>query len=188
MWYTWLRIAIRQAREARLAREELAQPDNEGNAFLIRKEFEASLVAVAASAHALDALYGSITISQPIRDQWRQRGTKRRGAIRESLKALFDTGQVNQLWVGQFDWLFDLRDAAAHAKERLQEPFPHPAGVNTAQEPATYSVESAEKAVCITLSVLRWCADHPRTNITEAQQWASSARTAIDDLEMLRAE
>ena len=53
---------------------------------LLNDEFEAAIVAVAASAHALDALYGSAVIPQSVRAQWRHLSSSREGHIREALK------------------------------------------------------------------------------------------------------
>jgi DNA-directed RNA polymerase subunit RPC12/RpoP len=76
LWLTWLRIAIERAQEGRGARQEMMSPGGQGeSASLMRQEFEASLVAIAASAHALDALWLHRDPSS-LRDQWRQKGTK----------------------------------------------------------------------------------------------------------------
>jgi hypothetical protein len=80
-------------------------------------------------------------------------GTKRHGKIREALKQVFDTGPVNHEWVSEFGWLFDLRDAAAHAEESPKTPVRHPIGTDTAPEQVDYSVESAERAVAFALGL-----------------------------------
>ena len=85
--------------------------------------------------------------TSPGRRRQKGRGTKRHGKIREALKQVFDTGQVNTKWLADFDWLFDLRDAALHAEEKPRPPVPHPLGTNTARENVDYSIESAERAV-----------------------------------------
>jgi hypothetical protein len=146
------------------------------------REFQSSLVAVSASAHALDALYGSTVIPQTVRDRWIDKRTKRHGKIREALKQIFDTGQMNANWMADFDWLFDLRDAALHAEEKPKPPLPHPLGTNTAQENVDYSVESAERAVDLAVSVLQWCVDHPRPRLPDATNWAAANRTAVHEL------
>jgi DNA-directed RNA polymerase subunit RPC12/RpoP len=184
LWYSWMKVAIEHMRTARTARTAAAAPDipsNEVSTWMSR-EFQASLVAVSASAHALDALYGSTVIPQAVRDMWKGKGTKRHGKIREALKQVFDTGQVNTKWAADFVWLFDLRDAALHAEEKLQPPVPHPLGTNTARENVDYSIESAERAVALAVSVLKWCADRPRPNLTDAVAWAGANRASIQEL------
>src|SRR5439155_21838497 len=124
LWYSWMKVAIERMHTARAARAAAAVPgipSNEISTWMSR-EFQASLVAVSASAHALDALYGSTVVPQAVRDMWKGKGTKRHGKIREALKQIFDTGQVNTKWVADFDWLFDLRDAALHAEEKPRPP------------------------------------------------------------------
>lgn len=87
LWPTWMRIAIDRARAARDARTGAARDGlNNETAEWMRIEFEASVVAVAASAHALDALYGSTVIPPAVRAQWVAKGTRRHGKIREALK------------------------------------------------------------------------------------------------------
>jgi hypothetical protein len=184
LWYSWMKVAIEHMQTARAARTAAAAPGIPGNEFStwMSREFQASLVAVSASAHALDALYGSTVIPQAVRDMWKGKGTKRQGKIREALKQVFDTGQVNAKWVADFDWLFDLRDAALHAEEKPQPPVPHPLGTNTAPENVDYSIESAERAVDLAVSVLKWCADHPRPKLTDAVAWAGANRAPVQEL------
>jgi hypothetical protein len=57
--------------------------------------------------------------------------------------------------VTEFEWLFDLRDAAEHPEESPKLSVPHPLGTNTTPEQVDYSMESATKAVESALSVLR---------------------------------
>lgn len=114
--------------------------------------------------------------------------TKRHGKIREALKHVFLTGPVNTAWVDHFEWLFDLRDAAAHAEERPRSPIAHPLGTNTAPEQVHYSMESAVVAVELALSVLRWCVDHPRPSVPDAVQWAAVNQSTVDELERVWAD
>jgi DNA-directed RNA polymerase subunit RPC12/RpoP len=85
LWLTWLRIAIERAKQARRARAEIVSRGGQGEiASPMRQEFEASVVAVAASAHALDALYGSTVIAQNLRGRWKQKarsGTAKSGKL-----------------------------------------------------------------------------------------------------------
>lgn len=184
LWPTWMRIAIDRARVARDARAEAVKGGlgNDTGKWM-RSEFEAAVVAVAASAHALDALYGSTVISQEVRAKWLKKKTSRPGKIREALKLVFDTGPVDNLWVDEFKWLFDLRDAAVHAKETPKPSVPHPLGTNTASEQVDYSTESATKAVELALSVLCWCVNHPRQNLADAVQWSEANESTVSKLE-----
>ncbi|MGP3991870.1 hypothetical protein [Streptomyces sp. 3N207] len=109
------------ARERAVAANEFAAKSS-----ALNEEFDVALVAVAASAHTLDALYGSV-VPESRRAEWKDNRTPRRSAIREGLKLVFGTGPRNTPWVDEFKWLFDLRDAAVHRREKPQETVPHPA-------------------------------------------------------------
>jgi hypothetical protein len=181
LWFIWLEVAVERATEARRIRAEMVRLQGEGKpiADFLNPEFEASVVTIAACAHALDALYGS----QVIPDNARNHGQNRPGKIREALKRTFNTGPVNTLWVDEFANLFDLRDAAVHAGETPSIPELHPIAGYTAKENTIYSMEAAEHAVDFALSVFRWCIDHPRAAATS---WAASAEPLVSQLEQRR--
>jgi len=153
---------------------------------MLEQEFQASLVAVTASALALDALYGA-AISEQLRRS-RPKGGRRVGKIHESLKHAFETGPVNKHWAVEFNWLFAQRDAGVHPEEKLQPSAQHPLGMNLSPEYVQYSVEPAERAVAFALSVLRRCVDHPRRGNQEAAAWALRARSKVEELEQLHAK
>jgi hypothetical protein len=182
LWFTWLTVAVERAAEAWRIRTEMSRLRDEGAQFsdLLNAEFEAAMVAIAASAHALDALYGSSTITADAKNHGQNRPAK----IREALKRTFHTGQVNTQWVIKFDNLFKLRDAAVHAEEQLRVPEMHPVAGYTANENVTYSAEEADRAVDFSLSVVRWCIDHPRN---DSVQWANNMRPLLEQLEKRRA-
>jgi hypothetical protein len=183
LWLTWMEIAIEQARLARRARAEMKRLYDDGDSgaalHLLSQEFRASIVAVAASAHAMDALYGSLVIPQTAH----KLAQNRRGNIREALKRVFDTGKVNTPWVAGFEWLFQMRDAAAHAQEGALPPEPHPVVGRTGQAHAQYTVEAAERAVDFALAVLRWCVDHPRSKPPATVKWTTDMAPMVTRLE-----
>ncbi|MFD0276221.1 hypothetical protein ACFVHB_20270 [Kitasatospora sp. NPDC127111] len=187
LWMSWLHIGIDQALKSQAERTkmEILRDAGENYSTVLNAEFQASIVAIAASAHALDALYGSTGIPDDVRQGWKNKGTKRHGKIREALKIVFDTGPVNSSWVADFSWLFELRDFAAHAPEEAKPLAPHPIGANTSSEYVSYSTENARRAVQFALSVFRWCVDHPRQNKPDAIAWANSVRPVIEELEGL---
>ena len=119
VWLAWMQIAIERARAARQARQDAVQSSSGDG---MTREFHAALVAVAASAHALDALYGSTAVPAWVRALWRLTSTSRHAKIRESLKRIFNTGPVDATWAVEFKWLFGLRDAALHAREEPHTP------------------------------------------------------------------
>jgi hypothetical protein len=146
LWSTWMKTAIEQAQRARQARGRLASypwsPEQSPSAewiALLEQEFQASLVAITASALALDALYGA-AISEQLRGS-RSKRAGRAGKIHELLKDAFDTGPVNKYWADEFKWLFAQRDAGVHPEEKPQPSDRHPLGMNLSPEYVQYSVE-----------------------------------------------
>jgi hypothetical protein len=192
LWATWMKTAIEQAQRAHQARGRLASypwsPEHSPSSdwiAMLEQEFQASLVAVTASALALDALYGA-AISKQLRGSWGNTG--RTGRVHESLKRTFETGPVNKHWAAEFKWLFARRDAGVHAEEEAQPSARHPFGINLSPEYVHYSVESAERAVAFALSVLRRCVDFPRRGNQEAAAWALRARPKVEELEQMHAK
>ncbi len=178
LWSTWMKTAIEQAQRARQARGRLASypwsPEQSPSAewiAMLEQEFQASLVAVTASALALDALYGA-AISEQLRGSGSRRG-RRVGKINEALKHAFETGPVNKHWADEFNWLFARRDAGVHPEEKLQPSARHPLGMNLSPEYVQYSVEAAQRAVAFVLSVLRRCVDFPRRGTRRRQHGLS---------------
>jgi hypothetical protein len=192
LWSAWMKTAIEQAQRARQARGRLASyswsPEQSPTAewiAMLEQEFQASLVAVTASALALDALYGA-AISEQLRGSGSKR-PRRAGKIYESLKHAFDTGPVNEHWADEFKWLFARRDASVHPEEKPQPSDRHPLGMNLSPEYVQYSVEPAERAVAFALSVLRRCIDFPRTGNQESAAWTLRARSKVEELEQIHA-
>ncbi|MEU5200396.1 hypothetical protein AB0G86_41210 [Streptomyces scabiei] len=191
LWPRWAGIAIDRALAARAARERAASAnDLAAQSSALNEEFDAALVAVAASAHTLDALYGSV-VPEENRAEWRRKRTSRRSAVREGLKLVFATGPRNTTWVSEFKWLFDLRDASVHHEENPEETVPHPSlGTHTGPEYVAYSTESADRAVGLMLDVLRWCVDNPRPKTCTtgrraptADRWAEVNEPVVIGLE-----
>jgi hypothetical protein len=178
LWVWWAEIAIEQERIAAEAREvSLAQAVREDafkNAFT--RETRASMVAVAAASHSLDALFGVVVerIARPTTE-------KRWSLILETLKTGFDIrGRAGGgEWAREFEWLYDLRDAAVHARESLAPPVPHPTGTHAGPEHVRYALESATRSVSLLLSVLENCAANPRPPLRE---WAANSLSTVKRL------
>jgi hypothetical protein len=117
LWGQWGEIAVEREGIARAARAELVAQHRHGQdlAPAMLTELLASMVAISATAHALDALYGQL-ITPAIKESGPRDDQRREAHIRECLKRRFDTGKRDQDWVSRFKRLFDLRDAAVHAK------------------------------------------------------------------------
>jgi hypothetical protein len=192
-WIDWAEIAIQNEAAARGAREEIAPEDPSKG---LQAEKHAGMIAVSASAHALDALYGELRDRVPLPDWLRAawakkkaetgRGSPRHSVIVETLKLGFTLGKAAADWPARFEWLFDLRDAAVHFEEDFHEPVPHPLGTSTAVSDVSYSLESAERAVDVVLEVLTTCVASPRSKLPFVVKWAGDMGPAVQRLTSMR--
>lgn len=166
VWFWWTQIARDQLKHARAA----ATSDAPLNTEKLLDETFPSMIVVSASAHALDGFYGTIKpIVQPPPS-----AASRHRQILEALKLGFHVGAKMHVWVGEFDWLFDLRDAALHHEEVFNSPVAHPSlPTNVAPENADYSLRSAERAWTLLKDVLTTCLEAPKPPITE---WVARKR------------
>ena len=86
-WLTWDAIAIEHEHEAYEARQAQLESAGEQPQFgeALAREMKASLIAVSAAAHALDALYGEVKPSIPIDaalvETWRKNDLPRRSGF-----------------------------------------------------------------------------------------------------------
>jgi hypothetical protein len=125
MWARWLEIAVEHEMEARQCLQELIA---EQSSDPLGREFRASLVAVTASAHAIEAVFGEIKYlipPQPRRDS-------RHSELRHAFRLSFGIADADDAKLSNdLAWLFPLRDSAAHPYTELVPTERHPAGINT---------------------------------------------------------
>lgn len=183
LWLWWAEIAIDQVRLAREARNDALAltPSDEGFGLALNRETHASLIAVSACAHALDALYGVIAdIIKPVP------GPTRWSSLLETFKAAFyvSGSAGGGAWARELEWLFDLRDAAVHHEEENLESVPHPTGTNTSWASVAYSLEAAERALALLFEVLETAVRSPRPPMAE---WASDHQHVLEHLRERRA-
>lgn len=166
LWPRWTEIAFDHELDASDARARAEH----GN------ELRASLIAVSASAHALDALYGIIKAQLKTAGAVVPRPDSRHSAVREALKLGFRfRGNPSRLDI-EFEWLFDLRDSAVHYEENPGEPQPHPSGGRTGAAGAGFRLEDARRAVDLVVEILGICASAPKPPL---QPWTSQYEASI---------
>lgn len=176
LWLRWATIAKRFAGEARSARTELEGEREKGQPLShMQQELEASMIAISAVAHTIDGLYGEIrdlaAVPQTTRDAWRAKRTPRESQILETLKIGFNVGRKSERWTAEFEWLFDLRDAALHHAPRSRDTVAHPmGGTHVSPEYADYCCENAARAIALLTDVIETCITAPRPALAE---WAS---------------
>lgn len=189
LWHEWGQVAVRSERDAWTHRRLLISGYEAGGANNIHPawndELVASMVAVAASAHALDAMYGQL-VNEDVRRMARLGDDAGREAhIRACLSRRFKIDNATgKRWAGEFRWLFDLRDAAVHAHAQPRAHALHPSGIRVygSTLEVDYCAESAARAVDLLLAVLTHATSAPRTTDPGAFRWADLSRNAVHAL------
>lgn len=142
------------------------------------KSMRHALISVAAAAHAVDGLYGSVKplISTPAMSAARHR------QILETLKLGFHVGRLGQRWAEDLVWLFDTRDGVVHHAE---EHRPLVVARVTAETvvyagPETYQLtsESARRAAGIARALIDHCLAYPKDSTRE---WVATITGEPDD-------
>ena len=120
LWMHWPHIAFDQEKIAARAREELLAlgPSDPDFGRALERETHASMIAVSAAAHAIDALYGEVAPLIPLpdgmADRWKANRTARPSRILETLQVGCRLGKRTSEWPPAFRELYTLRDAAVH--------------------------------------------------------------------------
>ncbi len=184
IWLHWMRIAKAHTALARVGADKAPGPPTPGVVFekqqgRITEEMYPAMVAITATAHTLDGLYDQIRILAPLSS--RKGRPKRQRVILETLKHAFQVGKHAQIWLAEFDWLYDLRDPAVHPHHKTGPVVAHPSGWgNFAAEYTEYSADNAERALALLESVLRICVEHPRAT---SRTWATgTGQAALNEL------
>jgi hypothetical protein len=177
-WHTWARIAIAAAKEAahwRAAADAAQEGHKAGD---LSREFDAAVLAVAASAFTLDSFYASLAVPLAARQAARAKlnpKAARHVVVRTSLQECFATDHpTRQKWIADLPWLFNLRDATVRPEQVFEEPALQPDGSMSTARREDYTAVSAARAVNVMLDVLEFCADHPGTTYPETAAWSSS--------------
>lgn len=157
MWIPWGRIAVRSEGAAWTARQRANALHNADKycGDELEEEMEATLVAVTATANALEAIYGGLhlrarnLVRPPSeRPDWRK--------VLRSIGAAFDLDPATtQSWASGFKELFAVkRNAVVHFRETPGRPTLHPVGVKTTPELCEYTLEVSAQSVELLLEVL----------------------------------
>lgn len=187
----WFRIALeheRAALEARDRAEAAAEGSQEmGRAF--DDELRAAMVAIAAAAFAIDALYATVNdMLDAAQRPTFARGVKRPGRIVETLKRALELGKLGAEWQTKVPGLFDLRDELVHFEGEFHEGALHPTGKsNVSIENVRYTAEAASAAVDLALEVLATAYRSPRSTHAALVTWAGQAAHVPAWLESERA-
>lgn len=180
----WLKISLRHAdlaerhqlteekavavRDALRYGERTVPPEGEV------PELDASVLAIAASAFALDAFYGATEkmVKRPLSEK-----ASRHRQIFELLKHGFKVGRNQGKWKAELEWLFDTRDSSVHHREEERPLVPRistgEVTVLSAPEASAFSAESARRAADFAVEVYRFCLMNPKPPVAK---WAEDHR------------
>lgn len=175
----WLQIAASNEHDARAARAQSAAMRTRDAAFgeALTAEMHASLVAITAASHAIDALYGEvkplISIPEEACAGWERNKTPRHSVIFETLKRGCRLGVKTNTWPAAFDALYLLRDPVVHHEAKPLPAVPHPVGgTNVSQETADYVVENVEPSLALAFDVVLTTLRQPRA--PDLVTWANA--------------
>lgn len=187
--WLWAEVAIEHGSLASEARAELLRAYSEGReAAAMKPELQEAMIAIAACAHSLDALYAELAeyVAPTTVAEWEQARRGGRWAEIAGLLALSVTADV-EAWRARLRTLFtERRNPAVHPKAKAREPVRHPAiPVNVAAEYTIYCTENVEESLDLLFEVLTACVETPRTSI---EAWAADSRTIIAQLGERRVE
>ncbi len=177
LWATWASLAIRHERWAWNVRRGHATADRPD----LSGELRESLLAMTASAFALDGSYGAIR-DLVYGGRNVSRSDSRAGRIFEAVKRASNVSDktMNATWLPELRWLFDARTQGVHHLPQFSEGSPHPSVQGlAADEYALYRVENAARAVDLVLSVLEGCIGHPTPPLRE---WAGKNTGMLNNL------
>jgi hypothetical protein len=184
MWDRWLEISSNEVGAAEAAHkrllESLGAPDTERGAAL-ESEFNAALLAIAASASAIDAFYASVKQRippHPDERAWAKNRTARDKRIVEVFKIAFVLKREHPKEIASLlRTLFTLRGQAVHPPSKFQPPSYHrdlDAGVEWRF--GQFSAENARAAFDSTAKLLRHLLGVPKAGLDELEQWIPSAQ------------
>jgi hypothetical protein len=167
MWARWMEVAVEHEVEARRCfREIVAKAESDS----VLREFRASLVAVTASAHTIEAVFGEIKFlipPQPRRD-------KRHGELRHAFRIAFGIPDADDSRLAnELAWLFELRDSAAHPYTELVPAGRHPAGINTGAEHSLFNAVTSGRAVDAAMTVIRFANAPPLPLNRWIERWVA---------------
>ena len=182
-WLYWSEIAIESEHSACLHRMA-ADAENPGKAMI--EETKASMVALTACAHALDAFclkFADGVVPPDQLETWKKRkGGKRSNQVLKTLGYGFEV--ETDEWRDWIVWLYEKRrNPALHYSEKTKEVVEHPLGTHTAPEMVDYSVEESSRAVDLLLDVFDKCSAAPKP---AAANKANSMRHQVEGLSQLR--
>lgn len=182
-FHHWLKIAEEASSDAEAARRiavDANADDDEAFNSGLEAEFQASMVAIAAAAFAIDAFYSSVIEHAP---SARVPANSRPASIIETLKLAFSLSGTQQDALHEpIRTLFRLRDQAVHPPAAWVKPALHPA-FNLGMEPrfVNYRVENAINAQLLARKLISTCLQRPKPGHSDLAEWCQGLQEMIPE-------
>lgn len=179
----WLLIAERASEDSGAARKEALEApldDNEAFASAVQREFEASMIAVAASAFALDAFFASVVEHAP---DARVSAGSRDATIYETFKRAFALSHAQLTTVREpLRMIFRFRRDAVHPPATWAEPVLHPV-FNLGMEPrfVRFRAENAINAQLLARKLIAVCVRKPKKKYPALVAWCEPLKDAVPE-------
>jgi hypothetical protein len=192
IWPVWLDIAVDKTATAEAAHSELLAAieakDNDQIANALDTESQSSMVAVAASAFALDAFYAAVKGHIPeLPEQqasWKASGAPRATYISETLIRGFRlSSQGKRMVRTDVKKLFQFRGWAVHPHAGFRPPLHHPdLGTGVDWWYATYTAKLAHEATHMAVSLVGQCMRQPKPIHAELVEWAPAGNGQLQPI------
>lgn len=195
VWPMWLDVAIDHAVRAVEARSELAHElrgavdgkvEGDLQARLMSEEAKAGMVAIAASAFALDNFADVIREFAPdietAKAEWRRAGTARHKQISETIRRTFKISNEGARTFGPIvGEVFRFRDWAVHPSGSFRQPIQHDLiDVGVEWRFMAFRADNAVKVVRGTTSILSQCISSPRPGKEKLVEWCNAAKLRVE--------
>jgi hypothetical protein len=180
MWAAWIEIAVSHELTAR---SKAGSPDNPSSSQSLGEEFHTSLVAIAASAHTIEALFGELKYLIPVQ----RRTDKQYQAVRNTFAVAFGwDNRTKDRLSPLLQELFQRRDFAVHPYTDLAPVVSHPSGVVSSAELADFNAVTSGVAVDCALDVLAEAANPPSPCNRWVGRWVEEHKSNYMIVESLR--
>ncbi|WP_228002461.1 hypothetical protein [Nocardia australiensis] len=185
MWAAWIDVAVRHAVEAKIA---IASGPTSA---ALAEEFHASLIAVTASAYAIEAVYLELKYLIPCQKlDLNGNRLEQFQIVRNAFAVAFGLDNLARDRLGSsLAPVFKRRNSAVHPSSEMRPLAAHPSGVQTSPELAEFNAKTSKEAVECALGVLTIATDPENASQGWVARWvrknAESQRAHIDALRPL---
>ena len=185
LWMSWVAIAADHAATATAARERALLSPLEQVPRAHDDELRAALVAITASAFALDAFY--LAVAQQIEPPATPVKQPRSASLLDTLQRGFAlTGDLQQTRLG-VEMLYTLRNRAVHHETQFRASVLHPSGrLHVTEEGATYTAEQAHATVELVAELILRCLAGPDPQRSGLVAWCSRHAHVADYFSSVR--